>query len=72
MDYHPGYLEREYRKLCNRIVKTNLNYHSENLRRLEEIIVREADPKKYRQEALHCLGELLMQPADIHYGKAEI
>ena len=24
-----GYLEREYRKLCNRIVKTNLNYHSE-------------------------------------------
>ena len=39
LDYHGKDLEKEYRKLCNRLKRTSLNYSGENLQRLEEIIL---------------------------------
>ena len=59
LDYHTENLEKEYRKLCNRLGKTNLVYHEESLNRLEEIILREEHPEQYYREALGCLGALL-------------
>ena len=41
LDYHGKDLEKEYRKLCNRLKRTSLNYSGENLQRLEEIILKE-------------------------------
>ena len=58
LDYHTKDLEKEYRKLCNRIEKTSLNYHRERLERVGEIILREEDPKLHYREALGCLGGL--------------
>ena len=58
LDYHTKDLEKEYRKLCNRIEKTSLNYHRESLERVGEIILREEDPKLHYREALGCLGGL--------------
>lgn len=59
LDYHTRDLEKEFRKLCNRLAKTNLDYRKENLERLEEIILREEDPKSCYREALGCVGGLL-------------
>ena len=59
LDYHVKDLEKEYRKLCNRLGKTNLSYNEKNLSRLEDIIIRAKEPKLYYQEALECLGGLL-------------
>ena len=58
LDYHTKDLEKEYRKLCNRIEKTGLDYHKESLERVGEIILREEDPKLHYREALGCLGGL--------------
>lgn len=60
LDYHGKDLEREYRKLCNRLKRTSLNYSGENLQRLEEIILKEEDPKSHYKEALVCLGGLFI------------
>ena len=49
-------LEKEYRKLCNRLDKTNLIYHQPSLDRLEEIIFREEHPEQHYRETLGCLG----------------
>lgn len=56
LDYHTKDLEKEYRKLCNRLDKTNLIYHQPSLDRLEEIIFREEHPEQHYREALGCLG----------------
>lgn len=56
LDYHTKDLEKEYRKLCNRLDKTNLTYHQPSLDRLEEIIFREEHPEQHYREALGCLG----------------
>ena len=56
LDYHTKDLEKEYRKLCNRLEKTNLIYHQPSLDRLEEIIFREEHPEQHYREALGCLG----------------
>ena len=56
LDYHTKDLEKEYRKLCNRLEKTNLIYHQASLDRLEEIIFREEHPEQHYREALGCLG----------------
>ncbi len=56
LEYHTKDLEKEYRKLCNRLEKTNLTYHKESLNRLEEIIFREEHPEQHYREALGCLG----------------
>ena len=58
LDYHTKDLEKEYRKLCNRIEKTGLDYHKESLERVGEIMLREEDPKLHYREALGCLGGL--------------
>lgn len=58
LDYHTKDLEKEYRKLCNRLEKTNLAYHKTSLDRLEEIIFRDEHPEQYYREALGCLGSL--------------
>ncbi|HJA64833.1 MAG TPA: alpha-E domain-containing protein [Candidatus Mediterraneibacter cottocaccae] len=58
LDYHAKDLEKEYRKLCNRLKRTNLGYNEHNLKRLEDIIIREEDPKSCYPEALRCLGGL--------------
>lgn len=59
LDYHRERLEKEYRKLVNRLHRTNLCYNEENLKRLEEMILREHDQKINVQEALCCLGGLI-------------
>ncbi len=59
LDYHGKDLEKEYRKLCNRLKRTSLDYSRESLHRLEEIILKE-DPKPYYKEALGCLGGLFV------------
>lgn len=59
LDYHREDLEKEYRKLTNRLHKANLNYNEENLKRLEEIIMDKDHQKSYDQEALGCLGGLI-------------
>ena len=56
LDYHTKDLEKEYRKLCNRLDKTNLIYHQPSLDRLEEIIFREEHPEQHYRETLGCLG----------------
>ena len=56
LDYHTKDLEKEYRKLCNRLEKTNLIYHQPSLDHLEEIIFREEHPEQHYREALGCLG----------------
>ncbi len=58
LEYHTGDLEKEYRKLCNRLEKTSLNYHAESLGRLGDIILREENPEAHYREALGCLGSL--------------
>ena len=58
LDYHTKDLEKEYRKLCNRLGKTNLDYSREKLSCLEAIILQEEDSKNHCQEALACLGSL--------------
>lgn len=60
LGYHTKDLEKEYRKLCNRLEKTKLMYNKKKLIRLEEIILQEDDPESYCAEALNCLGGLLM------------
>ena len=60
LDYHGKDLEKEYRKLCNRLKRTSLNYSGENLQRLEEIILKEEDSKSHYKEALICLGGLFI------------
>lgn len=59
LDYHGKDLEKEYRKLCNRLKRISLDYSRESLHRLEEIILKE-DPKPYYKEALGCLGGLFV------------
>lgn len=56
LDYHTKDLEKEYRKLCNRLDKTNLIYHQPSLDRLEEIIFREEHSEQHYRETLGCLG----------------
>lgn len=60
LDYHAKDLEKEYRKLCNRLEKTNLAYNKESLERLEDIILREENLKSCYQEALKCVGGLFI------------
>ena len=59
LDYHREDLEKEFRKLTNRLFRTNLNYNEENLKRLEQIIMDKDHQKSYDQEALGCLGGLI-------------
>ena len=59
LDYHREDLEKEFRKLTNRLSRTNLNYNEENLKRLEQIIMDKDHQKSYDQEALGCLGGLI-------------
>ena len=59
LNYHTKYLEKEYRKLCNRLEKTNLSYKRENLERLEEIILREEDQKSCYKKHLSVLEGFL-------------
>lgn len=59
LDYHREDLEKEYRKLTNRLYKANLSYHEDALKRLEEIIMEKDCQKYHGQEALRCLGGLL-------------
>lgn len=58
LGYHTKDLEKEYRKLCNRIEKTGLIYHAESLGCLGDIILREENPEFHYREALGCLGSL--------------
>lgn len=57
-DYHRKDLEKEYRKLVNRIQKTNLRYSENELERLGRIILDGEDQETDYQEALRCLGGL--------------
>ena len=57
-DYHRKDLEKEYRKLVNRIQKTNLHYSTKELERLGRIILDGSDQERDYQEALRCLGGL--------------
>ena len=59
LDYHREDLEKEYRKLVNRLYKANLDYNKENLKHLEQIIMDKDQQKSYDQEALGCLGGLI-------------
>ena len=59
LDYHREDLEKEYRKLVNRLYKANLDYNKENLKHLEQIIMDKGQQKSYDQEALGCLGGLI-------------
>ena len=60
LDYHGKDLEKEYRKLCNRLGKTGLSYSEKNLERIGEIILKEEEPKRCYREALGCLGGLII------------
>lgn len=59
LDYHMDDLEKEYRKLINRLGKTNLCYNEDNLKRLKDLIDHKMDQKIQKQEALRCLGGLI-------------
>lgn len=59
LDYHADDLEKEYRKLLNRLRKTNLCYNEDNLKRLEDMIYHREGQKIHKQEALCCLGGLI-------------
>ena len=56
--YHRKDVEKEYRKLVNRIHRSNLCYNEEKLVRLGEILTGSED--RNDQEALCCLGELFL------------
>lgn len=60
LDYHKKDLEKEYRKLTNRLGRINLSYNEENLARLGQLITRGMEQAKDRQEALGCLGGLFL------------
>lgn len=60
LDYHKKDLEKEYRKLTNRLGRINLSYNEENLARLRQLITRGMEQAKDRQEALGCLGGLFL------------
>ena len=62
LNYHMQDLEKEYRKLCNRlrkllnrIQKANLSYNEESLKCLGEMILNGAGQEIDHQEALRCL-----------------
>ena len=57
-EYHRQDLDKEYRKLLNRIQRTNLCYNADRLVRLERIILDESGREIDDQEALRCLGGL--------------
>lgn len=59
LDYHRNDIEKEYRKLLNRLEKANLCYNKENLARLEQILMQRTEPDIDYKEALSCLGGLL-------------
>ena len=55
LNYHMQDLEKEYRKLLNRIQKANLSYNEESLKCLGEMILNGAGQEIDHQEALRCL-----------------
>ena len=59
LDYHKDELEKEYKKLVNRLRRANLCYNEDNLKRLEELIHQGLQQITDKQEALGCLGGLL-------------
>ncbi len=56
--FHIRDIGKEYRKLVNRLRRTNLCYNEENLKRLGEIINEGTDQVTDYQEALRCLEGL--------------
>ncbi len=59
LDYHKDELEKEYKKLVNRLRRANLCYNEDNLKHLEELIHQGLQQITDKQEALGCLGGLL-------------
>lgn len=60
LDYHKKDLEKEYRKLTNRLGRINLRYNEKNLTRLGQLIDRGMGQEKDSQEALECLMGLFL------------
>ncbi len=59
LDYHKDELEKEYKKLINRLQRANLCYNEKNLEHIETLIHQGMPQTTDKQEALGCLGGLI-------------